>query len=280
MAKLHVKIGALLAMLVPVLALPVLTGCDSEKKAAQEAYQSALATLEEKNAEVDAAIADLTEAMKSEIAPLDETKMDACEKSISTAQGAKITAPEMASETEEIKAQTAEIEKTDYTSVLESIATAKTELQNSIRQREQVTNPTDAFVIQRLSGVEHIQTPTAVTEDMDPNGQLNKQGGYTATVYFLSDQVDQGSLHATNVNSTGNEVIDKGTDGGGAVEVYPTEEDAEKREAYLSAFDGGAFSSGSHVVCGTCVIRTSNMLTATQQKETETAVIEALTRLE
>lgn len=274
------RIGILLTALALLLTLPTLSGCDSEKKEAQEAYQAAVTSLEEKNSEVDAAVADLTEAMGSEIPPLDESKMTACEEAISAAQGAKATAPEMATETEEIKTQTAEIEKIDYSEVLEGMAAAKTELLDSIKQREQVTNPTDAFVIQRLTDVEHIQTPTAVTEDMDPNGLLNKQGGYTATVYFVSDYVDQGDVYISEVDATGNEVIDKGTDGGGAVEVYATEEDAEKRNTYLASFDGGALSSGSHTVCGTCLIRTSSKLKASQQKEIEAAVIEALTRLE
>ena len=278
--KIYTRVNTSLVVLVLLLTIPFLTGCDPEKKEAQESYQAAVTALEQKNAEVDAAIADLTEAMSSEIAPLDESTMRACEESISTAQGSMVTAPEMASDTEEIKAQTAEIEKTDYSDVLEAIATAKTNLLNSIKQREQVTNPTDAFIIQRLTGVEHIQTPTAVTEEMDPNGMLNKQGGYTATVYFLSDLVDQNDVYITEFDATGNEVIDKGTEGGGAVEVYATEEEADKRNAYLAAFDGGILSGGSHNVCGTCVIRTSNKLTATQQKETEAAIIEALTRLD
>lgn len=38
--------------------------------------------------------------------------------------------------------------------------------------------------------------------------------------------------------------------------------------------------SGSHKVVGTCIIRTSDSLTATQQKELEAAIIEALTKLD
>ena len=280
MRKTNTKVGALLVAFALLLALPLLAGCDSEKKEAQTAFEAAVATLEEKNTEVDNAVADLTETMDSEVAPLDESTLKACEESISAAQGAKVTAPEMASTTEEIKSQTAEIEGTDYAKVLEDMANAKKALLDSIKQREQVTNPTDAFVIQRLSGVEHIQTPTAVTEEMDPNGNLNKQGGYTATVYFLSDLVDQSKVFASEYDATGNEVIDKGTDGGGAVEVYANEEDANKRSDYLASFDGSILASGSHKVCGTCLIRTSNLLTASQQQELEQAIIDALTKLE
>lgn len=64
------------------------------------------------------------------------------------------------------------------------------------------------------------------------------------------------------------------------MEVYATAEEAEGRDTYLGAFDGGMLSTGSHTVVGTCVVRTSDYLTASQQKDIEAAVIESLTRLE
>src|SRR5699024_5528287 len=96
------------------------------------------------------------------------------------------------------------------------------------------------------------------------------QGGYTATVYFASDLVDQSQVY-------GETIVDKGTEAGGAVEVYPTVEDATKRNEYLASFDGAGFlSSGSHSVVGTVVIRTSDQLTASQQKEIETNIYNSL----
>lgn len=276
----HRRIVALFVMVAIALSLPLLAGCDQEKKDAQAAFETASASLDEKNAELDAAIADLTEAMGSEIKPLDDSCTKACEEAISAAQAAKVTAPEMASTAEEISAQASELEATDYTAQLETIDTSKQALLDSIKQREQITNPTEAFVIQRLTGLDHVQTPTAVTEDMDPNGQLNKQGGYTATVYFLSDYVDQDSIYLPGIEGTGNEVIDKGTDGGGAVEVYANESDAIRRNEYLASFDGSFISSGYHAVHGTCIVRLSNEMTASQQQEMEAAIVEALTRLE
>lgn len=43
--------------------------------------------------------------------------------------------------------------------------------------------------------------------------------------------------------------------------------------------DGGIFSPGSHRVVGTVIIRTSNQLTASQQKELEEKLIASLTEL-
>ena len=58
-----------------------------------------------------------------------------------------------------------------------------------------------------------------------------------------------------------------------------TIEEAENRNSYLSSFDGGIFASGSHNTLGTIVVRTSNELTASQQKELEAKLINSLIEL-
>lgn len=133
-----------------------------------------------------------------------------------------------------------------------------------------VDAPSEAYIIECLEEVQHIVDISAATENDDPNGQLNKPGGYIAQVYFSSDLINQSSV-------PGNTVIEKGTACGGSIEVYKTVEDAEKRNTYLSSFDGGSSASGSHKVIGTVVVRISNKLSATQQKELEANIIAALT---
>ena len=129
--------------------------------------------------------------------------------------------------------------------------------------------PSENYVIACLEKVPGILEIAAVTEDNDPNGNLNKQGGYTSLVYFSYSLVDQAEV-------IGDDLIDKGTDAGGSVEVYTTVEYANRRNEYLSAFDGGALTSGSHIVVGTMVVRTSDELKASQQKLLESNVIYAL----
>lgn len=149
---------------------------------------------------------------------------------------------------------------------------AYNEYDTSIKQYKQLTNPSEEFVIQRLQTIEEIADARAVTEDNDPNGKLNKPGGYTATVYFESKNIKQSEVY-------GEDIIEKGTKAGGAIEVYANEEDAKNRENYLAGFDGGILSSGSHKVIGTVLIRTSDDLTATQQKTLEENIIKALSEL-
>lgn len=141
-----------------------------------------------------------------------------------------------------------------------------------------MTSPEEAFVIQRLTGLPNITGVQAATEDNDPNEQLNKAGGYTSDVYFSSDLVDSSKTYADTEYAGG--IIQVGTDGGGSIEVFATEDDANKRDAYLALFDGTPLTSGYHKVVGTCVIRLSQYLTATQQEALAQEIVDSLTRLE
>jgi len=133
-----------------------------------------------------------------------------------------------------------------------------------------VTAPSEEYVIECLQKVPGILEIKAVTEDTDPMKNLNKPGWYTAHIYFSYQLVNQDEV-------IGDDLIDKGTDAGGSIEVYKTKEEANKRNDYLSAFDGGVLTSGSHTVIGTLVVRTSDELTASQQKLLEENIIAALT---
>ncbi len=96
------------------------------------------------------------------------------------------------------------------------------------------------------------------------------QGSYTAAVYFADNEV-------TNPVA-GADLVAKGTDAGGCVEVYKTAEDAKKRNDYLSAFDGlpTVINPGSHYVYGTVVIRVAASLTASQQNALTQKIFEKL----
>ncbi len=103
---------------------------------------------------------------------------------------------------------------------------------------------------------------------------LNKKGGYTSYIAMKSSLVkDDYYRNQTPVKA--------GTDGGAVIEAFKTSKEAKKREKYLAGFDGnGLLDSGSHKVVGTLLIRTASGLTASEQKELEKNVIDAITRLE
>lgn len=252
----------------------LLAGCESDEvKSAKENLNTEIERVEAQMADLQTEIEAAEALSQTEETPLDETVIPSLESAISQVKTIEFTAPDTPSGLDEINAEIENLKGIDYTADIQTLKDAEQVVNDSIAQMKQVTNPSEAFVIERLQGIEGIGDISAVTEDNDPNGQLGKSGGYTATVYFTSPLVDQSDV-------IGNTVIEKGTDGGGAIEVYANVDDANKRKDYLSAFDGGILASGSHEVVGTVLVRTSDKLTASQQKELETAIIEALTKLQ
>ena len=162
----------------------------------------------------------------------------------------------------------------DYSVFINTLTTQSKDLEDSYAIQRQITAPTEDWVITRLGRVADVANIAPVTEENDPNGNLNKPGGYTSTVYFGTPLLGTGNL-------SGNPLIDEGTDAGGAIETYRTVEEAETRNDYLASFDGmGWMSSGSHMVLGTMVVRTSDDLKASQQETLTNAIVAAMTSLE
>ena len=264
----------IIAITVAFILMLTLVSCakSEEEVAAEEAFNAEVARiqaeLEERDADVEAAQA----VVDDERLALDDTLKPALQTAISDASAIEFEAPKVPKGVDEINSATEELKQITYADQLQSLKDATKALSDSIKKYELVNSPEEAYVIKCLETVADIDGIAAATEDHDPNGNLHKDGGYTAQVYFSSPLVDHTYMD--------NDIIEAGTEGGGSVEVYKTAEEAAKREAYLAGFDGTITASGSHEVVGTCIVRTSDSLTATQQKELEEAIIEALTKIE
>ena len=249
-----------------------LSECNAMIEAIQE-FEAATEALTGKNQELDAAVTAANDIVISEDKALNEELRPTVETAISDAKSKRMEIPTQPETADEIKRAAEEMNGIDYADVLESLQEQQTALERSIQQYALVNEPSESYVIQCLETVPGITGISAATEDNDPNNGLGKDGSYTAAVYFSHENVDQSTVY-------GDTIIEKGTDGGGQIEVYRTEEDAIRRRDYLSAFDGSMFASGSHTVIGTVLIRTSNNLTASQQKQLEADIIAALTNLD
>lgn len=249
-------------------------GCTSdEKKAAQDAFTNEVTRLTNQFAERDTAVQSAQAIVDSGEKAYVDAIIPALETAISNAKAVNIELPEMPSKLEDIKSETEKLKAIDCTESLNALAQAKQNAEYSIQREKLVTAPTEAYVIERLRTVDGVKDISAVTETNDPNGNLNKQGGYTAQVFFSSPWINQSEVY-------GDSLIDKGTEAGGSIEVYRTKEEATTRETYLAAFDGGILASGSHKVIGSVLVRTSDKLTASQQKELESKLIQALIHLD
>ena len=242
-------------------------------KEALAEYNSLAQDINIKNEELDSEIKRLEDLIDTGKKPLDENIITTCNEILKEAKSSKVVVEEPPQKTIDIIAKNKELSvPIDYSENINKLKNSYIALDNSIKQYEHFLTPTEEFIIQRLSNVDEIVASRAVTEDNDPNGKLNKAGGYTATIFFTSSNVDQNDV-------VGEDIIEKGTRGGGSIEVYANEDDAKVRNEYLSGFDGGFLDSGSHKVVGTVVIRTSDELTATQQDNLETKIIDAIAAL-
>ena len=236
-------------------------------------FNAAQQTVQLENQKLDDAVLSAQEILDSNETPYESSVFTELQTTISSAKESKRSVPTLPEKTVDIIEATDKLnEPLDYSETIAELEIKQLEAENSIQQYAQILNPTGDFVVLRLNDVPSIQEIQSVTEENDPNGQLNKQGGYTSAIFFSSVNVNQNYL-------IGNSVIEKGTIAGGSIEVYDTIEDAEARNNYLSAFDGGFLSAGSHNIVGTVVVRTSDELTATQQKDLESEIVNKLVEL-
>ena len=222
-------------------------------------YNKAVKKVKATNKTLQVAIDEAEKLVKSNQQPLDAKSLDNLKATIKAANNDLRKIPKMSDKTEAIKEQAEELNQPlDYSASIQSLTDSSTAYTNSVKQLTQITNPNQSFVEERLKEVDTVTGVQSVTEANDPNGNLNKQGGYTASIYFTDSQVTEAV--------EGADIVAKGTDAGGNIEVYKTAEEAQVRNTYLSTFDGqGLLNPGSHYVYGTVVIRTSSHLTASQQ---------------
>ncbi|MCB2830221.1 EbhA [Streptococcus dysgalactiae] len=233
-------------------------------------FNKAVKTVQTKNKTLKSDIAKAEKLIRSNQQPLDTKTLDSLKATVATAKSGLRKIPRVADKTKAINKQTKMLNQPiDYSKATQSLADSSSAYTTSVRQLTQITSPSQAFIEERLKEIPTITGIQSVTEANDPNGNLNKQGGYTTSVYFTDNQVTE------TVN--GADIIAKGSDGGGNVEVYKTAKEAESRNAYISAFDGqGVLNPGSHYVYGTLVIRTSRYLTASQQTALTNAIYNKL----
>jgi hypothetical protein len=165
------------------------------------------------------------------------------------------------------------LEEQEFCERLEKIMDKTDELIGYYLIAQNITDPDTSWVKGKLSSVNGVTGVEKVTSSNNPDGLLGKEGAYKDCLYFTIDSIEASSV-------SGDSIVDKGTDAGGAVEIYDTLEYALNRCDYLAQFDGTILYSGSYVVVGTMVIRTSYKLSNQEQVELTDKIVKALTELE
>lgn len=104
----------------------------------------------------------------------------------------------------------------------------------------------------------------------------DRAGTETEAEASSADTAAAAAEAATAAREGAADVVMIGTAGGGAVEVFSSREEAEKRAEYISFFQGSVMDAGSCTVEGTCLIRTSKYLSGDQQEKLTKKIREAL----
>lgn len=243
----------------------------SPHQRAVKSFNEVIAKIQKENSSLEETIKVSKELLSSKDKPLDENLTVELKNEVSSAEKRKQVIPKIKKKTSDINKQVKSLKKPiNYSTEIKNLKDKNQKYSTSVKQLKQITNPSNTFVQSRLKEIDTISDVQSATEDNDPNQGLNKQGSYTAAVYFADNEV-------TNP-VPGADLVAKGTDAGGCVEVYKTAEDAKKRNDYLSAFDGlpTVINPGSHYVYGTVVIRVAASLTASQQNALTQKIYEKL----
>lgn len=88
------------------------------------------------------------------------------------------------------------------------------------------------------------------TEETDPNKLMGRLGGYVEKLAWVDTRIAEPRA--------------SGVDAGGSIERFGAASDAETRDKYLAALDGGIFGDGYRYRAGTMLVRLGKALTPSQ----------------
>lgn len=230
--------------------------------------------LERMNDELDSLIQKSENLVETKEKALDEEKRAILKGTVADAKKVRKEVSKKPLLAKDIETATSTMEEIDYTEIVKSLEGKYNDFEKSIKQYKLVDNPTEEYLLSRLKTVEGIFNITAYTEETDTNKYLNKAKWYYSKIVFQHEDVKHSAIeYGLSIEEVGNPA-------GGCVEAFKTVEDAERRNQELQSQEGTARSPGTHKVVGTVLVRTSDELTTTKQKELEQAIIDALTYIE
>jgi len=123
---------------------------------------------------------------------------------------------------------------------------------------------------------EEAETGEAATSAAAVSSTADTSATASATASAAGSTAAASSSASSESSEPAIDVVLLGTNGGGAVEIFATEEAAKARAQRLAFFTGSVMDAGSVAVEGTCVIRTSNYLDSEAQSKLTDKIREAL----
>ena len=236
-------------------------------------YNEAVSKIEEANQTIENAVDQAQAVIDKGEEPFDPETLTALKEAMAEADKSKASVPDRVPEyaglkvdeeakTEDLKELTERADEDrsamesfvvpdvpqipDVSGIVNKVDEERQAYADSIQGLKQITAPSDDFIKDRLQKIKNITAIQAVTEDHDPNGHLNKQGGYIGCTYYTDKRVERSDLY---IEDGKDNPVDIGTEGGGAIEVYNTDEKGWiiEAEVYGNGVDMWLRSQGDYI---------------------------------
>ena len=170
-----------------------------------------------------------------------------------------LTAFEIVDDLDLLKSNYQTILDFDYSSIIQGKDDLLKRLKEDSENYLLVKNPTPEYVISCLSKLKMITEIEEATEEVDPNGGLSKENGYTSNIFFKISWIkDEAYKDKTP--------LEIGSMGGGCIEIYRNETDAGRRNSDLVLSRMMNPNQGEYLIMGTVIIRLSDKLEKLQGK--------------
>lgn len=152
---------------------------------ASNEYKTITSKIKKENKKLEDSIGNLDKYINSSKKTYDENIPSEAKKVKKTAQQKMIIIEKKPFLISEIKKVNKKMDKNpDLSKEINSVNEMAKKYDISIKQMEKFNNPSEDYIKKRIASVETVTNFAAVTEDNDPNGNLNKAGGYTSTVFL------------------------------------------------------------------------------------------------
>ncbi len=270
-----------------------------EANTAVAAYNYAVYVLSFQKEELDAAIQNAEDTAHSGGIPFDEQTLSSLNEEIQTAYASEPVLPDQfIAGYEELSEPGRNVDKSDldeqrekaqgllddlkanpvpdppaipdYSEEIARLESAASAYEDSVAGYELVLSASEDYVIERLQSIDTITDIEAEPAKEKENSQREES---PVCVYFTDSRVDRYALYIRDEDPGAAET---GVKGGGCVEIYDSEEQAQRRQEELASYDGTIFGGGAHRSLGVMVLCVSNLLPNEEQLQLLDALTDAL----
>ena len=233
------------------------------------AFDDAAEALERKNAEMDLLIAESREMLLSDLMVPDEALVSSMLQYADQVEASLAAVPPVPDTPEELAAAVESMSAVNYDEASDRLHSFLDESREKYRR---VSKPKEEYIVSCLERVPGVTNIKPGTESNVGWSDYDKNGSFYSCVFFDHVDVDMSKREEKPI-------VDIYLDKGGQIEAYATVNAAKTKFDTLQSYQGTAIGMGYNVLVGTVIVRVSDLLDETVQKELSQRIIAELTNL-